>query len=190
VWGCRLPRDEPAALKTSTEASAARRTVACQAQQPESAVTAPLVSLLSVCFRWQSACSAEAHGAAATRACAPCAGFNSGVMLFRRSKWTKEFLEAVAELGRVPEPRLGEVPAPLCLNSDSCLSCDAGCATQRPTRPQLTCPCRAGSANAGSSCHLRALQRGWQPGHWGGTRRRARGGNAGARRPRRSCGRS
>ncbi|KAK9822196.1 hypothetical protein WJX81_002228, partial [Elliptochloris bilobata] len=36
------------------------------------------------------------------------AGFNSGVMLFRRSKWTKQFLEAVAELGRVPEPELGE----------------------------------------------------------------------------------
>ena len=30
-------------------------------------------------------------------------------MLFRRSKWTKQFLEAVAELGRVPEPELGEV---------------------------------------------------------------------------------
>ncbi len=29
-WGCRLPRDEPAALKTSTEALAARRAVACQ----------------------------------------------------------------------------------------------------------------------------------------------------------------
>ena len=39
----------------------------------------------------------------------PRAGFNSGVMLFRRSKWTKQFLEAVAELGRVPEPELGEV---------------------------------------------------------------------------------
>ena len=31
------------------------------------------------------------------------------MMLFRRSKWTKQFLEAVAELGRVPEPELGEV---------------------------------------------------------------------------------
>ena len=39
-------------------------------------------------------------------------------MLFRRSKWTKEFLEAVADLGRVPEPQLGEVPAPLCLFSE------------------------------------------------------------------------
>lgn len=42
------------------------------------------------------------------------AGFNSGVMLFRRSKWTKQFLEAVAELGRVPEPELGEVRQLLC----------------------------------------------------------------------------
>jgi hypothetical protein len=57
-------------------------------------------------------------GAAATGARAARAGFNSGVMLFRRSKWTKEFLEAVADLGRVPEPQLGEVPAPLRLLLD------------------------------------------------------------------------
>ena len=36
------------------------------------------------------------------------------MMLFRRSKWTKKFLEAVAELGRVPEPELGEVRLLLC----------------------------------------------------------------------------
>ena len=33
------------------------------------------------------------------------------MMLFRRSKWTKQFLEAVGDLGRVPEPELGEVPS-------------------------------------------------------------------------------
>lgn len=31
---------------------------------------------------------------------------NSGVMLFRKSKWSMEFLEEVAKLGRIPEPKL------------------------------------------------------------------------------------
>ena len=30
-------------------------------------------------------------------------------MLFRKSEWSLKFLEAVAELGRIPEPKLGEV---------------------------------------------------------------------------------
>lgn len=37
------------------------------------------------------------------------AGMNSGVMLFRRTPWTEEFLEQVATLGRIPEPELGQV---------------------------------------------------------------------------------
>lgn len=40
--------------------------------------------------------------------CLP-AGMNSGVMLFRKSKWSLEFLEAVAALGRIPEPELQRV---------------------------------------------------------------------------------
>ncbi len=37
------------------------------------------------------------------------AGMNSGVMLFRKSEWSLKFLSAIAELGRIPEPKLGEV---------------------------------------------------------------------------------
>ena len=37
------------------------------------------------------------------------AGMNSGVMLFRKSKWSQEFLEEVARLGRIPEPELQSV---------------------------------------------------------------------------------
>ena len=52
-------------------------------------------------------------------------------MLFRRSKWTKQFLDSVAELGRVPEPELGEVAGPFLSSRElwgikqwmHCLSC-------------------------------------------------------------------
>ena len=37
------------------------------------------------------------------------AGMNSGVMLFRKSEWSLKFLQAIADLGRIPEPKLGEV---------------------------------------------------------------------------------
>ena len=37
------------------------------------------------------------------------AGMNSGVMLFRRGPWMRDFLEQVAALGRIPEPELGKV---------------------------------------------------------------------------------
>lgn len=30
-------------------------------------------------------------------------------MLFRKSEWSLKFLQAVADLGRIPEPKLGEV---------------------------------------------------------------------------------
>ena len=36
-------------------------------------------------------------------------GMNSGVMLFRKSEWSMKFLQAIADLGRIPEPKLGEV---------------------------------------------------------------------------------
>ena len=59
------------------------------------------------------------------------------MMLFRRSKWTKQFLEAVAELGRVPEPELGEVRAaaaqcPSAMPGKSELTCDLFCTTCQP----------------------------------------------------------
>ena len=42
--------------------------------------------------------------------CAAClAGLNSGVMLFRNTRWSRDFLESVADLGRIPEPELGEL---------------------------------------------------------------------------------
>ena len=34
---------------------------------------------------------------------------NSGVMLFRKGRWAQEFLEDVAKLGRIPEPKLQKV---------------------------------------------------------------------------------
>lgn len=39
-------------------------------------------------------------------------GMNSGVMLFRKSEWSLKFLQAIADLGRIPEPKLGEVSGP------------------------------------------------------------------------------
>jgi len=39
----------------------------------------------------------------------PLNGMNSGVMLFRKSEWSLKFLSAIADLGRIPEPRLGEM---------------------------------------------------------------------------------
>lgn len=37
------------------------------------------------------------------------AGMNSGVMLFRNTKWSRDFLDSIAELGLIPEPMLGQV---------------------------------------------------------------------------------
>lgn len=39
------------------------------------------------------------------------AGLNSGVMLLRNTKWSRDFLDSVAELGRIPEPELQGVRA-------------------------------------------------------------------------------
>ena len=44
-----------------------------------------------------------------------CVGMNSGVMLFRKSKWSLDFLEEVAKLGRTPEPSLEKVGPPVLL---------------------------------------------------------------------------
>lgn len=37
------------------------------------------------------------------------AGMNSGVMLFRNTRWSREFLQGIAEIGLIPEPFLGQV---------------------------------------------------------------------------------
>ena len=61
------------------------------------------------------------HGGTRVRA-----GMNSGVMLFRRGPWMRDFLEQVAALGRIPEPELGKVSACTTVKAGSAPSCKQG----------------------------------------------------------------